>query len=87
MKKYSIRISSSAEKSLKLIPKNDQKRIVATILKLVTEPFPEGYKKLSGYNDIYRIRIGNYRVIYSVDQKIITIIILKIGHRKDIYRH
>jgi len=87
MRKYSIRISQSAEKSLKTIPKNDQKRIAHAIITLANNPFPVGARKLSGLDDTYRIRVRHYRMIYSVDQRIVTIIILKIGHRKEVYRH
>lgn len=85
-KKYQIRISATAEKQLKAIPSRDRQRIVDSILALSVVPFPRGAKKLTGYDDTYRVRVGNYRVIYIVDGKVITITVLKIGHRKDVYR-
>jgi mRNA interferase RelE/StbE len=87
MAKYNIRITASAEKSLKSVPGNYAKKIVKAIQLLADDPFPQGSRKLAGYDDSFRIRVGNYRVIYSIDKMIITIIILKIGHRKEVYRH
>jgi len=86
MAKYRIVISSSAEKSLKKIPKKDVKRIVDAIERLALHPFPVGSRKLAGYDKIFRIRIGYYRVIYEVEGQNLLILVLKIGHRKDVYK-
>ncbi len=56
------------------------------MLALAEEPHPRGSRKLSGYDDVFRIRVGRYRVLYSVFERRLVIIMLKIGHRKDIYR-
>jgi mRNA interferase RelE/StbE len=53
---------------------------------LVEEPYPRGTRKLSGYDDVFRIRVGRFRVLYSVVKNRLVILILKIGHRKDVYR-
>lgn len=86
MVKFKIQISSSAEKQLQKLPKEVQNRISKIILDLARNPYPYGCKKLAGEDDIWRIRIGDYRVLYSIDKAIITIVVLKIGHRKEIYR-
>ena len=86
MAKYKVVISSSAEKILKKIPQKEVKRIVVAIERLSEHPFPVGSKKLSGYENVFRIRIGTYRIIYEVEGQKLLILILKIGHRKDIYR-
>ena len=86
MEKYKVVISSSAEKSLKKIPKKDVQHIVVAMERLAMHPFPVGSRKLSGYEKIFRIRIGKYRVIYEVEGQKLLILVLKIGHRKDIYR-
>ncbi len=85
MANYKIRISSSAERQLKKLPSNVQIKISRAILGLASNPYPAGCKKLAGYQDIWRIRIGEYRVLYSIDRNIVTVIVLKIGHRKEIY--
>lgn len=83
---YHIEISSSAEKVLKKIPEKNLRRITKAILGLATDPHPFGSVKLSGEGQAYRIRIGNYRVIYEIINKELLILVLKIGHRKEVYR-
>ena len=86
MAKYKVEISSSAEKALKKIPRKDLIKVIETIQKLGIDPKPPGCRKLSGEEDIFRVRQGNYRIIYEVEGKKLLILVLKIGHRKDIYR-
>ena len=86
MAKYKIEISRSAEKQLKKLPRGDQQRIVEAVLALADEPVPRGARKLAGYDDVFRIRVGRYRILYSVSSGTLVIIVLKIGHRKDVYR-
>jgi len=86
MTRYDIEISETAEKQLKKFQRGDQRRVARAIVALADEPHPRGSRKLSGYNDVFRIRVGRYRVIYSVSGNRLIIIILKIGHRKDVYR-
>jgi mRNA interferase RelE/StbE len=86
MTDYTLEISRSAEKTLKSLPRADQIRVATAILNLSADPFPRGSRKLSGYDDVFRIRAGVYRILYSVGQKKLIIIILKIGHRKEVYR-
>lgn len=85
MTRYDIAISQTAEKQLKKLNPDDQRRVVRAIVALADEPNPRGSRKLSGYDDVFRIRVGSYRVIYSVSGKRLVVIILKIGHRKDVY--
>lgn len=86
MASYKIEISRTAEKQLKKLPPTDQRRVAKVMLALAENPFPRGSRKLSGYEDVFRVRVGQYRILYSISQRLLTIIILKIGHRKDIYR-
>lgn len=86
MAKYELLISQSAEKTLKRLPKNDTSRVVATIEKLAIDPRPQGCRKLSGEVDTYRVRVGVYRIIYEIEAQLLRVLILKIGHRKDVYR-
>ena len=86
MASYEIEIARSAERQLRRLPPADQQRVVAAILPLSDNPFPPGSRKLSGYDDVFRIRVGRYRVLYSVSEKKLIIIILKIGHQKNVYR-
>lgn len=86
MANYKIEITATAEKSLKKIPKKDIQKIVEAIQILAISPFPEGCRKLKGEEDVYRVRQGSYRIIYEVIENKIIVLVLKIGHRKDIYK-
>ncbi len=86
MAKYKLEISRTAEKQLKKLQQDEQRRVIKAILSLPAEPFPNGSRKLAGYDDVFRIRVGRYRVLYSVGEKTLIIIVLKVGHRKDVYR-
>ena len=83
---YELRISRAAETQLRRLPKDDQSRIARAMLGLGEEPFPRGTRKMAGYDDVFRIRVGRYRILYSVDGSLLVIIILKLGHRRDVYR-
>jgi len=82
---YTIDILRSAQKSLSRINRQDQERIIAAIEDLAEEPRPSGCKKLTG-RSAWRIRIGNYRVIYEIQDDRLVITVLNIGHRREIYR-
>lgn len=86
MVNYKIEITATAEKSLKKIPKKDLQKIVEAIQVLAISPFPDGCRKLRGEEDVYRVRQGNYRIIYEVIDSRLIVLVLKIGHRKDIYK-
>ena len=83
--KYQIVINRKALDFLNSLPKKFQRQIAAKIDSLTNNPFPSVCKKLLN-TDFYRIRSGNYRIIYSVSRQKITIFILRIGDRKDIYK-
>ena len=82
---YSVFISKSAKKELKQIPVQYYVSIMEHIIALAEEPFPLGSKKLKNAQNIYRIRVGVYRIIYTVNNNELIIDVIKIGHRKDVY--
>ncbi len=86
MPRFEIEITRTAEKQLQALARGDQKRLAAAMLRLAENPRPRGCRKLSGYDDAFRIRVGNFRVIYSVMDAKLIVLILKIGHRRDVYR-
>ena len=86
MARYRIEISHTAEKQLKKLRQEDQRRVVKAMVSLGNDPYPKGSRKLTGYDDVFRIRVGEFRILYSVSAKKLIIIILKIGQRKDVYR-
>jgi mRNA interferase RelE/StbE len=82
---YEVYFKESVEKDFRDIPKKDLKRILQRIKSLAAEPRPSGCEKLTG-RERYRLRQGRYRIVYSIMDKNLTVWIVKIGHRKDIYR-
>ena len=82
---YSVSILRSAQKSLASVPPVVQDRIVAAIRRLASNPRPPGVKKLTG-RDAWRIRIADYRVIYEIRDATLTILVVDVGHRREIYR-
>ena len=86
MAKYRILIKSSAVKEIEAIPlKKDRRRIVDRIGKLAENPRPPRCEKLSG-QDKYRIRQGHYRIVYSIEDQDLVVYVVKVAHRKDVYR-
>jgi len=83
--KYNILIKPSAVKEIESIPRKDRLRIIQKIQGLANNPRPQGCEKLTGENR-YRIHQGVYRVVYSVSEKELHIIVVKVGHRRDVYK-
>jgi mRNA interferase RelE/StbE len=86
VKRYAIHYVRPARKDLEALPAEIQDRILAAIDSLQDDPRPRGCKKLRGSDDEYRIRVGQYRVIYEIHEKTVVILIVRISHRKDAYR-
>ena len=87
MAKYRILIKSSAAKEIENIPaRRDRRRVVERIRRLGDDPRPRGCEKLSGQAR-YRVRQGNYRIIYSIDDNRLIVHVVKVGDRKDVYRN
>ena len=87
MAKYKLLVKASAAKEIETAgSKNDRQRVVGKIGGLAAEPRPSGAEKLAGYDDRYRVRQGNYRIVYLIDDSKLEVTIFKVGHRKDVYR-
>ena len=86
MERYRVSIKRSAVKEIEAIPqKKERQRIIRRIGQLADNPRPPGSRKLSGH-DKYRIRQGVYRIVYGIDDVEIVVLVVKVGHRKDVYR-
>ena len=85
MAEYKIYFKRSAVKDLNTISKKDLQRIINRIDLLKEDPRPPGCEKLSG-QERYRVRQGNYRIVYSIQDDVLTVWVVKIGHRRDVYR-
>ena len=85
-KPYAIVLKRSVLKDIRRIPQSVLSLIQDRVAALATNPFPPGAEPMYGYDHFYRLRIGSYRVVYEVAATIRVITIVKIGHRKDVYR-
>ncbi len=83
---YRIKTTSEARRDLRKIPLQVRERISHAIDALATEPRPHGVTKLTGYQSTWRIRVGDYRVIYEIHDDVLTVLIVEAGHRREIYR-
>jgi len=83
---YKIAFSPRADRQFRDLPQKVQARLKPRIDALTNNPRPRGVEKLQGEDNFYRIRIGDYRIIYQVQDKILLILVVKIGHRRDVYR-
>ncbi len=84
MKRYNVLLTQTAEKELSRLPGKEIKKIVEILKYLEENPRPIGCKKLKGYKNLWRLRVGNYRIIYAIDDIILLVDVREIGHRKDI---
>ena len=83
--KYTVEILAPARKQLNLLPKSQQKKIYDKISSLSINPRPFGYKKLYHYTDFFRVRVGNYRVIYTIEDQQLLVLIVEVVDRRDAY--
>ena len=84
--KYRVEITPSAQRELSKLPKNVQKRVDERIQALAENPRPPGSKKLEGEDGFHRIRVGDYRIVYQIKDKLLLVLVIRIGHRREVYR-
>lgn len=85
MARYELRFKTSVAKDLRGIAKVEVKRILARINELSDDPRPAGAEKLSGH-ELYRVRQGAYRIVYRIEESEIVVEVIKVGHRREVYR-
>jgi mRNA interferase RelE/StbE len=83
---YRVEIVARAQRQLRRLQPRLQRRILDRIMELGIVQYPPGSAKLSGEDDLYRIRVGDYRVIYTVINDVLLVLVVSIGHRREIYR-
>ena len=86
MASFEIRWRSSTKKDLRRIPPDDVSRVIAAVAKLADEPLPHGSEKLAGSDHTYRVRVGDYRIVYELLRVGSAVEIQRVRHRKDVYR-
>jgi len=85
MAKFKLVVKKSVAKDLRAIPNDDVRKILARIESLIDNPRPDGSEKLSG-QERYRIRQGSYRIIYEIADEVLTVLVVKVGYRREVYR-
>jgi mRNA interferase RelE/StbE len=83
---FKIELAPAAYRALKKLDDGTAQRIADAINELAADPRPAGMKKLAGEDDLYRIRVGEYRIIYRVEKRRLVVLVVTIGHRREIYR-
>lgn len=84
---YRVRLERRAEKELRSLDQRDRSRVLQAIEALANEPRPNGVKKLKGEATVvWRIRVGSFRILYTINDTVLTISVIRVGHRKEIYR-
>ena len=86
MRKYAVHFKPSVDRQLQRLPVSTQKRIVGEVAALGENPRPAGVVKLAGTDTLWRIRVGDYRVIYEIHDTRLIVLVLRVAHRKDVYR-
>ena len=83
---YTIEFTASALREFRALDRQLQRRVATKVSELAEDPFPAGARKFQGEDDHWRIRVGDYRVIYRIEKHRVVIVIVRIGHRREVYR-
>lgn len=83
---YVVQYAPAARRRLRKLDKTEQRRLVTEIDRLTGDPRPATCKKLAGHESLWRVRVGSWRIVYRVDDRALAVVVLIIGHRRDIYR-
>ena len=82
---YEVQILPKVARQIKALSVEVRQDILLTIRSLANEPRPIGVKKLSGEKDVYRVKAGNYRVLYRIIDKVLVVVVVSVGHRREVY--
>ena len=85
MTRYSVELTSAAAKRVRKLDAPARVRVLRALAGLADEPRPSGVKKLVGTDNAWRIRVGDYRVIYEIDDGIVVVVVFRVAHRRDVY--
>ena len=82
---YRVEVAPLAYRQIKKLPREVQKRIIERVEELASNPRPAGAKKLVSGEDLYRVRVGEYRAVYQIRDRELIVVIVKVGHRREVY--
>ena len=83
---YEVRLKPSAERKLRKLPREAQQRLASRLDGLAADPRPPGCERLAALEGLYRVRIGDYRIIYQIEDRALIVLVITIGHRREVYR-
>ncbi len=83
---WRIELTRAAARDLAALPRPMLKRLDACLLALADDPLPPGVKKPKNSDGLYRVRVSDYRIIYRIEQQVLTVLVVKTGHRREVYR-
>ncbi|MFZ1308326.1 MAG: type II toxin-antitoxin system RelE/ParE family toxin [Candidatus Microthrix subdominans] len=86
MSTYDVQVSRRAAQAIGRLPRKEQRRVQAAIELLAGEPRPPGCVAMSGEASVYRVRVGSYRIVYEVVDRRLVVLVVRVGHRRDVYR-
>jgi len=84
--RYRVKFAPRAARDFCSLERATQQRLRGQIDRLEEDPRPRGCEKLSGGDDLYRIRVGDYRIVYQVQDRVLVVLVVRVGHRRDVYR-
>jgi len=83
---YEVYIERAAERDLRRLARDDVRRVIAHVKALAEDPRPSGSRKISGSKNDWRIRVGNYRILYEFDRRAKLVRVMRVAHRREVYR-
>ncbi|NDJ22323.1 type II toxin-antitoxin system RelE/ParE family toxin [Nostoc sp. B(2019)] len=83
---YQVELAPAAVKQIKKLPSDIQQRVVTKLEELAANPRPDGVVKLEGSDNFYRVRLNNYRIVYQIQDDLLLVTVVKVKHRRDVYR-
>ena len=83
---YAVFLKPAALRELRKLPEDIRRRVAARIDALAGDPRPAGVERIQGEADLYRVRVGDYRIVYQLASKALVVLVVRIGHRRDVYR-
>ncbi len=84
--RYRVEIKKSAQKEIAALPRRGQRRVMSAVAGLARQPRGEGARKIVGGEGAYRVRVGDYRVVYQIVDRVLIVYVVRVAHRKDVYR-
>ena len=83
---YRVVVEDGAARAIRRLGRDAQRQVVAKLERLADNPRPPGSKKLEGTEDLYRVRVGDHRIVYRIEEQVLLVLVVRVAHRSDVYR-